>query len=189
MSWSGLDGNGRIVDTFTPGQTVKVEWIAKANHRGLYSYRLCQNSTIVDLFIDGSQAPGRAEYELLEQCFQDGILPCNAPGLSNHACASVEVEPQCDSTWGCNNPEWFHIVPQDQANEVLFVDYVTLPEGFVSEHTLLGFRWDSKTTTQLYLDCADIAITLSGEPPKPEDPLLGSCNQETWQEVSPPGAQ
>ena len=140
MSWAGSNNTGRLVDTFTAGEIVKVEWMVKANHRGLYSYRLCANQTLVDPFLNGARAPVRAEYDALEACFQDGILPCNAPGLTNHACANSEIEPDCQPEWGCNNPEWFHMVPQQQNSDYLFVDYVKLPDNFVSDHTLMSFR-------------------------------------------------
>ena len=37
-------------------------------------------------------------------------------------------------------------------------DKVKIPENYNSSHTLIGFRWDSMDTAQLWLHCADIAI-------------------------------
>lgn len=35
---------------------------------------------------------------------------------------------------------------------------IKIPD-YVSEHTLLSFRWNSFQTAQIYVNCADIAIT------------------------------
>jgi hypothetical protein len=37
-------------------------------------------------------------------------------------------------------------------------DQVKLPDNHVSNHTLLGFRWDCEDTGQLWLHCSDIRL-------------------------------
>lgn len=41
---------------------------------------------------------------------------------------------------------------------IYYILYYTLYARYSSQHTLLGFRWDSEDTPQLWLHCADVAI-------------------------------
>lgn len=154
---------GEIVDTFAVGDIVEVEWQVNAYHRGVYSYRVCTDQSLVDPFLDPNNTPTQADFDAIEVCLQDGILPCNAVGLDNDNCAGPAPDTHlCDPLWGCNNPAWFGLASQPPADNT-FRDRVRLPAGYQSDHTLLTWRWDSLDTTEYYLNCADIQIGEAGD--------------------------
>jgi len=175
-NWNKPDpvaGWGAIQQTFTEGSIVDVEWCVSnlADHGGLYSYRLCTNESLVQKFLDAAHTPDEDEMAQLEQCFDKGILACtDVPGQE------CPIHPDCkDETWGCHkSTAWFNCGPKDSGRcqsrgqgsceahkgpGTLLRDKVRLPAGYSSKHTLLGFRWDCQDTPQLWLNCADIAIT------------------------------
>eukprot|EP00756_Hemistasia_phaeocysticola_P029420 Hpha_TRINITY_DN16231_c0_g6::TRINITY_DN16231_c0_g6_i1::g.13212::m.13212 len=168
------NGWGKVQATYKAGSVITVEWCVSdiADHGGVYSYRLCTDDALVSKFIDPSHTPTTAEMEALEKCFQAGVLKCSdVPGQS------CPVHPDCVGTgWGCetSNGTWFNCGPHDsgrcEARSIavgscnthgnkgsILRDQVKLPDH-VSNHTLLGFRWDSEDTPQLWMQCADISI-------------------------------
>ena len=71
------------VAIYNSGDIVDVEWCVSdaADHGGVYSYRLCQNDALVAKFLDPQHTPTESEMNLLEECFQDGVLKCSdVPG-------------------------------------------------------------------------------------------------------------
>lgn len=163
---------GQVVANYTAGDVVDVEWCVSdlADHGGIYSYRLCTDDALVAKFTDKTHVPTSEEMTQLESCFQKGILKCgDVPGQN------CPVHPDCQSGWGCETAtDWFNCGPKDNGRceskgtkgncyshkgpGTLLKDRVKLPAGYSSEHTLMGFRWDSEDTPQLWLHCADIAI-------------------------------
>ena len=178
-NWNKPEHNwGQVQATYKAGSVIDVEWCVSniADHGGLYSYRLCTDDALVAKFTNPAHTPTTAEMSSLEKCFQKGVLSCSdVPG---QACP---VHPDCAGTgWGCeaSNATWFNCGPKDagrcerapsvvqgpggkchtHGNEgTILRDKVKLPLH-VSNHTLLGFRWDSEDTPQLWLHCADIAL-------------------------------
>jgi len=166
QNWGGVQA------TYSAGDVITVEWCVSdiADHGGLYSYRLCTDDALTAKFIDASHTPTQQEMNSLEQCFQKGVLKCSdVPGQD------CPVHPDCVGTgWGCEgaNSTWFNCGPKDSgrcqskgvgschthgAGGSILRDQVKLPK-YVSNHTLLAFRWDSEDTPQLWVHCADIKI-------------------------------
>merc|ERR1712146_127455 len=95
-----------------------------------------------------------------------------------------------DPSWGCASAtSWFHSF-QDGTQQAtryegtclgsggVVVDQVRIPADFpASNHTLLGWRWDSLDTEQIYTSCVDVSVVSSGasEPEQPEQPETPSC--------------
>jgi hypothetical protein len=179
-NWN-MPANGwgvKVQATYKAGDTVEVEWCVSnmADHGGLYSYRICTDDDLVAKFIDPSHTPDQDEMDALESCFQAGQLRCDdVPGQD------CPVHPDCVGTdWGCSNAtSWFACGPKDEGRcmaapqaqsgsgetctthggeGTILRDQVKLPDGYTSNHTLMGFRWDCEDTGQLWLHCADIAI-------------------------------
>lgn len=167
-------GWGDVQATFTAGEVIDIEWCVSdaADHGGLYSYRMCSDESIIAKFIDPAYTPNADDMIALEDCFQKGILSCtDVPGQS------CPVHPDCKDDWGCAKAtSWFSCGPKDNGRCMskgvgkcqchngdgsLLRDKVRLP-NFVSNHTLLGFRWDCEDTAQLWVHCADVALM----PPK-----------------------
>mgnify|MGYP003388421723 CR=1 FL=1 len=47
----------------------------------MYSYRICQDDSIVAKYLDPNHTPDETEWAALEDCFQAGILKCSdVPG-------------------------------------------------------------------------------------------------------------
>jgi len=163
-------GWGGIQATYTAGEVISVEWCVanSADHGGLYSYRICPNERITEKFTNPAYTPDANDEAALEECFQRGILACtDVPGQS------CPVHPDCNPAWGCANAtSWFNCGPKvngrcaskgvgkcecHDGEGTLLRNRVKLP-NFVSNHTLIGFRWDSEDTPQLWLHCADVAL-------------------------------
>jgi len=154
------------VVTYTGGQTVDVQWCVDNNgdHGGMFSYRI------------------DAEKQAAEDCFQRGTLKCT--DVSGQAC---DYSPDCTSGQACWRNDWFTCNAfgassrrgcQGVDNAALGSCYTSIAGGYpvtkkikipnyVSSHTLLSFRWNSFQTGQVYLTCADIAITGSGSTSTP----------------------
>lgn len=139
----------------------------------MFSYRICQNQTLVDKFITPGYLPTAAEKQAAEDCFEAGTLSCtDVPGQS---CA---FSPDCSTGQPCWRNDWFTCNAfqassrrgcQGVDNAPLGSCYTSIAGGFpvskkiripdhVSGHTLLSFKWNSYQTGQIYLSCADIAI-------------------------------
>ncbi|GAB1312582.1 hypothetical protein MFIFM68171_02792 [Madurella fahalii] len=168
-------GNSPVA-TYSPGQVVDVEWCVDHNgdHGGMFSYRICQNQTLIDKFLTPGYLPTEAEKQAAEDCFEIGTLSCT--DVSGQSC---EFSPDCSPGQSCWRNDWFtcNAFQADNRRGCQGVDnaplgscYTTIAGGYtvtkriripnyVSDHTLLSFKWNSYQTGQIYLSCADIAIT------------------------------
>ncbi|KAK2809478.1 hypothetical protein FQN50_003746 [Emmonsiellopsis sp. PD_5] len=167
-----------IVATYKAGDVVDVVWCVDNNgdHGGMFSYRICQDEAIVSKFIDPAYLPTEEEKAAAEACFDAGILPCT--DVEGQECG---FSPDCGGEGEpCHNNEWFTCNKfegeggtrgcQGVDGAELGSCYTTIANGYTvtkkikipeieSNHTLLGFKWNSYQTGQIYLHCADIAIT------------------------------
>ncbi|KAI6088456.1 carbohydrate-binding module family 20 protein [Hypoxylon rubiginosum] len=173
----GSDWGTDIVATYSPGQVIDVEWCVDHNgdHGGMFSYRVCEDQELVDKFLDPTYLPTDEEKQAAEDCFEAGLLPCT--DVDGQACG---YNADCTSDQACYRDDWFTCEGFNSGTKCQGVDnsalnscFTTISGGytvtkkiripdFVSNHTLLGFKWNSFQTPQVYLSCADIAIVDSG---------------------------
>ncbi|KAL2130238.1 hypothetical protein VTI74DRAFT_6715 [Chaetomium olivicolor] len=168
-------GNGPVA-TYSPGQVVDVEWCVDHNgdHGGMFTYRICQDQALVDKFLTPGYLPTEAEKQAAEECFERGTLPCT--DVSGQTCG---YNPDCSQGQPCWRNDWFtcNAFQADSRRGCQGVDnaplgscFTTIAGGYkvtkkikipnyVSSHTLLSFKWNSFQTPQVYLSCADIAIS------------------------------
>lgn len=167
-------GSSPVV-TYTTGQTVDVQWCVDANgdHGGAFSFRICQDQTLVDKFLTPGYIPTDAEKQAAEDCFTAGTLPCT--DVTGQSCG---YPADCAAGQACWRNDWF-TCNAFQANDrrgcegvdnaALGSCFTTIAGGYtvtkkiripdyVSGHTLLSWKWNSFQTGQIYLSCADIAI-------------------------------
>lgn len=163
---------GSPVATYKAGEVIDVQWCVDHNgdHAGMFSWRICQDQALVDKFLDPKYIPTEQEKQQAEECFQKGILPCT--DVDGQQC---DFGPDCKDA-ACHRNDWFTCQAFDGGkcqgvdNAPLNSCYTSIAGGYtvskkvkipsyVSNHTLLGFKWDSWQTPQIYLTCADIAIT------------------------------
>ncbi|KAL3459519.1 starch binding domain-containing protein [Aspergillus heterothallicus] len=171
-------GNEPVV-TYTAGDVVEVQWCVDNNgdHGGMFTYGICQNQTLVDLFLTPGYLPTDEEKQAAEDCFLDGELSCL--DVSGQTCG---YNPDCGTSEACYRNDWFtcNAFQADSNRGCQGVDgaalnscTTTIAGGYTvtkkikipdysSDHTLLRFRWNSFQTAQVYLHCADIAISGSG---------------------------
>jgi hypothetical protein len=148
----------------------------------MFSYRICQDQSIVDKFITPGYIPTDAEKQAAEDCFEAGTLPCT--DVSGQTCG---YNPDCGGAAGCNRNDWFTCNAygasdrrscQGVDNKPLGSCFTTIAGGYPvtkkikipnysSAHTLLSWKWNSFQTGQIYLSCVDIAISggSTGTPP------------------------
>ncbi|CAI6097806.1 hypothetical protein V2G26_009201 [Clonostachys chloroleuca] len=168
----GANWGKSTVATYKPGDVIDVQWCVDHNgdHGGMFSYRICQDQAIVDKFLDPNYLPTLEEKQAAEDCFQKGVLPCT--DVQGQACPYSE---DCSSGQACWRNDWF-TCKKFEGGRCQGVDgaplnscYTSIAGGFtvsskikipdyVSNHTLLSFKWNSWQTPQVYLTCADIAI-------------------------------
>ncbi|TQN66543.1 Glucoamylase [Colletotrichum shisoi] len=175
---SGNWGNSPVA-TYTRGQTVDAQWCVDNNgdHGGMFSYRICQDQGLVDKLITPGYLPTDAEKQAAEDCFQRGTLKCT--DVTGQSCG---YSPDCSAAEPCWRNDWFTCnafqassrrACQGVDNAPLGSCYTSIAGGYpvtkkiripdyVSNHTLLSFRWNSFQTGQVYLTCADIAIAGGG---------------------------
>ncbi|KAL4862764.1 hypothetical protein BDV12DRAFT_207023 [Aspergillus spectabilis] len=171
-------GNEPVV-SYTAGDVVEVQWCVDHNgdHGGMFTYGICQNQTLVDLFLTPGYLPTNDEKQAAEDCFLDGELSCL--DVSGQTCG---YNPDCSADQPCYRNDWFtcNAFQADSNRACQGVDKAplnscatTIAGGYTvtkkikipnysSDHTLLRFRWNSFQTAQVYLHCADIAIAGSG---------------------------
>lgn len=143
----------------------------------MFTYGICQNQTLVDLFLTPGYLPTTEEKQAAEDCFLDGELKCT--DVSGQTCG---YNPDCTSDQACYRNDWFtcNAFNADTNRGCQGVDGAALNScattiaggytvtkkikipNYTSDHTLLRFRWNSFQTAQVYLHCADIAIRGSG---------------------------
>jgi hypothetical protein len=175
----GASWGSSPVVTYTGGQTVDVQWCVDANgdHGGMFSYRICQNQDLVNKFTTPGYLPTDAEKQAAEDCFTAGTLPCT--DVTGQTCG---YSPDCTADQACWRNDWFtcNAFQADSRRGCEGVDNAALGScattiaggytvtkkikipNYVSGHTLLSFKWNSFQTGQIYLSCADIAITAGG---------------------------
>lgn len=165
--------------TYSPGDIVEVQWCLDHNgdHGGMFTYRICQDQELVDKFLDADYLPTEDEKQAAEDCFEAGTLSCN--DVDGQEC---DYSPDCQDGEACWNNDWFTCNAFDGTkcqgvdNAELNSCYTSIAGGYtvtkkvkipeyVSNHTLLQFKWNSFQTPQIYLSCADIAITGDGQQP------------------------
>lgn len=138
----------------------------------MFTYRICQDQSIIDKFLDASSTPTDDDKQAAEDCFEAGILPCT--DVDGQTC---DFSPDCQSGDACYDDSWFTCeqfgnggckgvdgAALNSCSTVTAGGYtvtkkVTLPSDFTADHTLLSWKWNSFQTGQIYLGCADIAIT------------------------------
>ncbi|KAI0379111.1 carbohydrate-binding module family 20 protein [Hypomontagnella monticulosa] len=175
----GAGWGTETVATYSPGQVVTVEWCVDHNgdHGGMFAYRICEDQELVNKFLDPNYLPTEAEKQAAEDCFEAGILPCT--DVSGQTCG---YNPDCTEGQACWRNDWFtcngfnggdQTKCQGVDKAALNSCFTTIAGGYtvtkkiripdyVSNHTLLSFKWNSFQTPQVYLSCADIAIVGSG---------------------------
>ncbi|KAI1473839.1 carbohydrate-binding module family 20 protein [Daldinia eschscholtzii] len=173
------DWGNKVVATYSPGQVVDVEWCVDHNgdHGGMFAYRICQDQAIVDKFLDPDYLPTEEEKQAAEDCFEKGLLPCT--DVDGQDCG---YNPDCTEGQACYRNDWFTCNGFEHGDQTkcqgvdkaeLNSCFTTIAGGYtvtkkikipdyVSNHTLLSFKWNSFQTPQVYLSCADIAISDGG---------------------------
>lgn len=168
-----------VVATYTANDIVEVQWCVDNNgdHGGMFTYGICQNQTLVDLFLTPGYLPTTEEKQAAEDCFLDGELKCT--DVDGQSCG---YNPDCASDQACYRNDWFtcNAFNADSNRGCQGVDgaalnscKTTIAGGYTvtkeikipdysSDHSLLRFRWNSFQTAQVYLHCANIAISGSG---------------------------
>jgi hypothetical protein len=161
------------VATYAPGDVIDVQWCVDNNgdHGGMFAYRICQDQAIVDKLLDPNHLPTLEEKQAAEDCFEEGVLPCT--DVDGQECPYSQ---DCSPDQPCWRNDWFTCGKFDGGGRCQSVDsapinscYTSIAGGYtvsskikipdyVSEHTLLSFKWNSWQTPQVYLTCADIAI-------------------------------
>merc|ERR1719473_299517 len=142
-------GGGNLEGVYTAGEEISFESCWSADHKGVYSLRICRDEALVRPFITAGNTPSSSEQDALERCFQDGVLPCTSVA-SNGAYCQGSANTGCnDPSWGCaSNTDWFHSPAAGAHNDgsyndgFISRDTVKLPTDFSSNHTLLSWRWD-----------------------------------------------
>ncbi|KAJ5999037.1 hypothetical protein N7451_006847 [Penicillium sp. IBT 35674x] len=168
-----------VVATYTADEIVEVQWCVDNNgdHGGMFTYGICQNQTLVDLFLTPGYLPTTEEKQAAEDCFLEGELKCT--DVDGQTCG---YNPDCTSDEACYRNDWFTCnafnantnracegvdgAAEGSCKTTISGGYtvtkkIKIPD-YDSDHTLLRFRWNSYQTTQVYLHCADIAISGSG---------------------------
>lgn len=140
----------------------------------MFSYRICEDQALVDKLLIPGYLPTDAEKQAAEDCFQAGTLDCTE--VSGQTCG---YNPDCSPGQSCYRNDWFTcngFSAGDQTkckgvdNAPLNSCYTSIAGGYTvtkkvkipnfnSAHTLLSLRWNSFQTGQVYLTCADIAIS------------------------------
>ncbi|TGO25803.1 hypothetical protein BPAE_0072g00230 [Botrytis paeoniae] len=165
------------VTTYTAGQTVDVQWCVDNNgdHGGMFSWRICQDQSIVNKLITPGYIPTDTEKQAAEDCFDAGLLPC-----TDVTGATCDYNADCTSGQACWRNDWFTCKGFNSGTRCQGVDnsalgscYTSIAGGYTvtkkvkipnyaSNHTLISLKWNSFQTGQIYLTCADIAIVGSG---------------------------
>ncbi|KAJ8599216.1 hypothetical protein CTAYLR_006390 [Chrysophaeum taylorii] len=154
-----------IVGTYKAGEAFEVSWCANADHGGVYSYRLCNDPSIIAKLL-ADEPMSSEEQEEAEECFQRTVLRCD--DADGNDCS---IQPDCRADWGCaaDPGKYFHCglgsghacaAPDADACESgrLVKDKVVIPVEWPEGPTVLTWRWDSHKTTEVFAACADIYV-------------------------------
>ncbi|PLB44987.1 chitin binding domain protein [Aspergillus steynii IBT 23096] len=169
------DWGNSPVATYKVGEEIEVQWCVDHNgdHGGMFSYRICQDQSIVDKLLDPDYLPTEDEKQAAEDCFDEGLLKCT--DVDGQECG---YSADCSEDEPCWRNDWFTCNgfeasdrPKCQGVDNAELDscYTSIAGGYtvtkkvkipdvVSNHTLLSFKWNSWQTGQIYLSCADVAI-------------------------------
>jgi len=92
------------VATYKAGDVIDVQWCVDNNgdHGGMFSYRICQNQTLVDKFLTPGYMPTDAEKQAAEDCFENGVLECT--DVAGQTCG---FNPDCQPGQPCYRNDWF----------------------------------------------------------------------------------
>ncbi|KAJ5504997.1 Chitin-binding domain 3 [Penicillium fimorum] len=168
----GKDWGNDVVKTYKAGDVIDVVWCIDNNgdHGGMFTYRICQDQAIVDKFLDPDYLPTEEEKQEAEACFDEGLLDCN--DVDGQECA---YSADCGEGDACHRNDWFTCngfddtkckgvdgAAEGSCKTTISGGYtvskqVKIPD-YVSNHTLLSWKWNSFQTGQIYLSCSDIAI-------------------------------
>lgn len=187
------------VITYKAGDTVDVQWCLDANgdHGGMFTYRICQDQALVDKLLTPGYLPTEAEKQAAEDCFKAGELKCT--DVAGQTCG---YNADCQQGQACWRNDWFTCGGFNNNQKCRSVDnaplnscYTSIAGGYTvsskikipnytSNHTLLSFKWNSFQTPQVYLTCADIAITGSGSGTTPNPPASSKPSTTTTKAAS-----
>jgi len=138
------------------GAFQEVAWYVGANHAGGYSYRLC-----------------KANHDLTEECFQKipldfvgditwvnyGIDRKTGHRTELKALQTTEGTTPPGSMWRTNPLiPWAEETGDHDHGHGHIIDIVKVPEDIEPGEYVLGFRWDSKCSPQVWLSCSQIVI-------------------------------
>jgi len=170
---------------WTAGAIVEVSWAIWANHGGGYQYRLCskQEALTEECFqrmplpFAGSKQTLRLgngeKLEIDATLVSKGTVPAGSTWAMNPvpACASwfgsdcdkgpqFPPPPGCDfeSCWGYLGPGAGNTTKHEHALPTI-ADRLKLPDAIAPGEYVLGWRWDSEQTPQIWASCADVEIT------------------------------
>jgi hypothetical protein len=151
-------GNTPVV-TYTSRDTVTVQWCVDHNgdHGGMFSYRICQDQSVIDALITSGYLPTDAEKQAAEDCFEVGTLDCTDVLGQMCGCSA-----ECTAGEACYRNDWFtcngfeaDTLPKCQGvdnsafGELLYVyirglhrDEESQIPDYTSNHTLLSLRWN-----------------------------------------------
>ena len=142
-------------------------------------FRLCDDEGLVSAVTTPDKPPSLADLEALEQCFQRGLLRCD--DVDGNDCSQVEVCGEYAADWGaCADPGkylhcrdeqktegkyWACVNTQETCDHGKMARYkLRIPESFpASQHTILSYRWDTYENNEVFVGCADVAITTDGD--------------------------
>ena len=164
---------------------IDVSWCVSADQGGIPQFRLCNDEGLVSAVTTPDTPPSLADLEALEQCFQRGLLRCD--DVDGNDCSQVEVCSEYAADWGaCADPGkylhcrdekgtegkyWACVNTQETCDHGKMARYkLRIPSDFpASTHTILSYRWDTYENNEVFVGCADIAITGDGDsaPVKP----------------------
>ena len=115
--------------------------------------------------VDGQECGYSPDCSEGQPCWRNDWFTCNAfDGGENRGCQGECQNRVLGSLEDIANPEaGVDAAPLKSCETTIAGGYtvtkkIKIPD-YVSEHTLLSFRWNSFQTAQIYVNCADIAIT------------------------------
>ena len=169
--------------TYKAGDVIDVAWCVSADHGGVPQFRLCDDEGLVSAVTTPGYEPTVTDHEALEQCFQRGLLRCD--GVESNTCDQVAECYTYARDWeACTDPgKFLHCsggVPGERgckntaetcAHGILARYKLKIPESTkASSHTILSYRWDTYENNEVFVGCADIAITSDGGDAAPVTP-------------------